>query len=74
MKNLQELHLSNSNINNLPIELGRISWIDIDLEGNNLCNIHLSWLEELPIRKSLVKLNLSKNKVSIELIFIYTFF
>lgn len=47
----------------MPVELGEISAELINLENNDLTYENLSWLEGLPIRKSLKSLNLAENKV-----------
>lgn len=66
LKNAHILHLPNSNLRDLPVQLGLLRWSEINLENNNLSNDDLSWLEELPVRRTLVSLNLSKNKVSFQ--------
>ncbi len=64
-KSLTVLDLPNSQIKNLPVQLGEISWLEIDLRGNDLTNADLIFLEEMPVRKSLIRLDLRNNKVSI---------
>lgn len=64
LKNAQILHLPNSNLHDLPQQLGLINWSEINLENNDLNHNDLLWLEELPVRRTLVTLNLSKNQVS----------
>lgn len=73
-KYVKEIDLPECQLKKIPVELGEISIERINLENNEISNENLTFLQELPIRKSLKYLNLAENEVNFNsYIFCYIF-
>ncbi|XP_029177274.1 leucine-rich repeat-containing protein 69-like [Nylanderia fulva] len=64
-KNIRNLTLSNINISCLPIELGRLPFLQsVNLSHNELAQSKWTWLEQDTIKKNLIELDISDNSLT----------